>query len=101
MPRSTRTVRVTEVPGEPMRYTVESWSSDKPHLVDLAEHGGRGQCSCKSWQCRNGPVVKAGCKVGDPRSLCRHVVAARTAFTNTTLAGISAALNKTPVAAHE
>lgn len=90
MPRSTRTVDIKEIAGERLRYHVESWTSpQRPHLVDLSEYGGRGSCSCKDWQTRRGPLVKAGCALGAPESMCRHVISARHYFTNSILSQIA------------
>ena len=94
MPKSEHTVRVTPIPNEPGRYRVESWSKpDSPHLVDLFSYGGRGECSCKDWQTRRGPMVKKACKVGDPQSLCRHVKACRSAFLNSILPDMAFQMN--------
>ena len=45
-----QTIKVKEIPGEPMRYYVESWTRPKyPHIADLSEAGGHGQCDCKDF----------------------------------------------------
>jgi hypothetical protein len=61
-----------------MRFHVESWGQPlRPHTVDLLSWGGRGECSCKDWQTRRGPRVKAG----DREDVhCVHVAAARRYF---------------------
>ena len=83
MPRETRTVRVEAIPGELMRYRVESWSSAKrPHTVDLLANDGAGECSCADWGTRRGPAIKAGGFPGTAPTMCRHVTAARLHFLN-------------------
>lgn len=95
MPKATSTIKVAPIQGEALRYYVESWTSpQRPHVVDLGAYGGAGECSCKDWQTRRGPIVKAGAKPGAPGSLCKHVMAARTHFTNHMLADLSAEINK-------
>lgn len=64
-----------------MIYAVESWTEGRePHRVDLLAYEGRGECSCKSWQCRVEPALKGGASFYDPRGFCRHVQAARQFF---------------------
>lgn len=83
MPAHNKTVRVREIPGEVMRFHVESWSHpQRPHVVDLLAHTGRGECSCTDWQTRRGPAIKAGASQGSPEALCRHVKVARVYFLN-------------------
>jgi len=83
MSRDARTVKVQAIPGETMRFHVESWSSpQKPHLVDLLEYDGAGACSCTDWSTRRGPAIKAGCLPGLPETMCRHVAVARRVFLN-------------------
>lgn len=72
------TVRVQAIPGETMRFHVESWSSpSRPHTVDLLAREGAGECSCKDWQTRRGPAIKRGERAG---IFCKHVLAARRYF---------------------
>jgi hypothetical protein len=91
-----KTVRVLEIANEPMRFRVESWSDPKhPHMVDLLANGGAGQCSCKDWSVRRWPAIKYTTQNGlawqrMPELFCRHVIAARTHFTNQLLARMSA-----------
>ena len=78
MSKSNGEIRVRPIAGEVMRYHVESWSIPaRPHTVDLLSWAGRGECSCKDWQTRRGPLIKAGERHG---VFCRHVIAARTHF---------------------
>ena len=44
--------QVRPVLGEPLRYWVESSVENEPHLVDMLEHNGNGQCSCMHFQVR-------------------------------------------------
>lgn len=83
MPRSTQTVRVAPIPGEPFRYKVESWSAGKlPHTVDLLDEGGLGRCDCENFQfaCLNSMKARPGIFVPFGRkgaTECRHLHAAR------------------------
>lgn len=87
MPRSTRTVRVQAIPGEPFRYRVESWVDPKhPHMVDLLEQDGNGECDCWDYRKKcSANITKHGGKIvayGTPdrpnpdRTQCRHICAA-------------------------
>lgn len=88
MPRASNTVIVAEVPGERMRYRVESWSAEnRPHVVDLLAHGGLGECSCTDWQTRRWPLIRDGETAG---TRCRHVTAARDFFLSQLLARMAA-----------
>lgn len=80
MPKSTRTVRVKEIPGEAFCFEVESWTNPKqPHRVELLSQNGFGECSCTSWSTRKWPVIrdKLAPIRGTKLSECRHVEAAR------------------------
>lgn len=82
MPRTTRTVRVREIPGEPFCFEVESWSKpEQPHRVELVALNGFGQCSCMAWFCNKWPVIRDDVSNhlirGTKRTECRHVEAAR------------------------
>jgi hypothetical protein len=104
MPRSTGTIKVKAIPGEAMRWRVESWSKpQEPHIVDLSMHGGRGECSCTDWQTRCNPNFKkhgqwveywgAGGRPNPARSMCRHIHVTRIHFLNTSLRDIAAQLH--------
>jgi hypothetical protein len=81
MPRSNGTIHVEEVPGELLRYRVESWSNpDEPHLVDLAEHECSGACSCESFSFTKSKAIKEGKPLHTRLTQCRHVRAARRFF---------------------
>ncbi len=102
MPKASHSVRVQAIPGESMRYWVESWqSADTQHTVDLLEHDGNGQCSCRDFlRClRN---MKDGHKkipYGYPglphpnRTQCRHIYCARMKFTADVLTEMSRRAN--------
>ena len=87
---------VDEIPGEAMRFRVESRGSPEfPHTVDLLAHGGLGECSCRDWEIvcfpnyrQGGRRIGAGPrKSRDPqRTRCCHVEAARELFLNELLA---------------
>lgn len=80
MPRSSKTVRVEEIPGEPWCFRVESWShAQRPHRVELMANAGFGECSCTNWGTKKWPVIRDGlAKVrGTKLTECRHVEAAR------------------------
>lgn len=78
MPASDGTRRVRAIPGETMRFHVESWEVPaRPHTVDLLSWAGCGECSCKDWQVRRGPLIKSGLREG---VFCKHVIAARAYF---------------------
>lgn len=94
MSAATRTVNVRPIPGEAMCYFVESWSSpNRPHRVELRAYGGMGECSCKDWQTRRGPLIKKmnaahTTKPGALGTLCRHTSAARWHLINSILADL-------------
>ena len=73
---------VLPIPGERFRFTVTSAESGEPHIVDLYSHGGRGECSCRDWQCRcqpllhDNPLIVAYGSLG--RNVCKHIHAATT-----------------------
>lgn len=95
-----RTVKVQEIPGEPLAYWVESWAQPEfQHKVDLTENGGNGFCDCKDFCTRcqpnfdnnGGRWVEYGYP-GHPdpeRTQCRHIFVARKKFLNTTLRQIA------------
>ena len=69
---------VCQIPGEPLRYYVESRTSpDRPHTVDMSLHGGRGACSCKGWITSRWPFIRDGALIGLKKAMCAHVRAAR------------------------
>jgi len=79
-------LQVDAIDGERMCFWVHSEANPKRvYRVDLLSHGGIGECSCKSWQCRDWPVVRDG-----GRSACKHVTAARTTFLNDLLQHMAA-----------
>lgn len=66
------------VEGEPLRYWVDSSEEGLPHLVDLMEHKGNGECSCPHFRMRclmrlretgGGTII-----YGEPNSTrCKHI----------------------------
>lgn len=98
-----QTVKVWEIPGEPMRYFVESWERPNlPHTVDLAMEGGHACCDCRDY-CTN---VARNRKLypgqwhdyGTPRDInpqrtqCRHICIAQKKWKMTALPAIAAKL---------
>jgi len=72
---------------ERMVYAVESDTPDNPpYRVDLLANGGKGGCSCRDWETRRSPAIKAGDPIGTPSTMCKHVVRARGYFLNGLLA---------------
>jgi hypothetical protein len=86
MSRKTNTVKVREIPGEPLRYRVESWTDpDHPYTVDFTENQGNGECTCIDFVAYCQPrYLKTGQIVGyghpsspnKNRTRCRHIEAA-------------------------
>lgn len=106
MPTPQKTVKVRAIPGEAMRYQVESWQRpDLFHVVDLSNHGGNGECDCRDFLTRCEPNLKSNggrwVHYGFPgqpnpdRTQCRHIYCARIKFTDDTLRGIAAELHPT------
>lgn len=62
------------VPFERLRYWVESRSSDRYWLVDLAAYNGNGWCGCPHFQYRLHPLLSRG---ADGVLRCHHIQAAR------------------------
>lgn len=89
MPEAHGTVRVAEIPGEPFRYRVESWTTPETfHTVDIIANHGVGECSCEFWRFTCWPNMKANGFKAIPYetknaqgeridTLCRHVTVAR------------------------
>lgn len=86
MPKCIKTVRVSFLPGEFGRATVESWSRPgESHMVDLTERQPLGNCSCETYQCRLWPEFKKTLKP----VRCRHITAVREAMLNRHIREIS------------
>jgi hypothetical protein len=74
--------KVEPVEGEPFRYWVESSDGGVPHLVDLFELSGNGECSCRDFEIRcltnyrknEGHTVDYG-EIN--RTRCKHITTAR------------------------
>ena len=68
---------VTPVPGEPLRYWVQSRSRNTVrHLVDLTAYDGNGECECEQFRFKFGPRLNAGMVPG-LRTECHHIIAAK------------------------
>lgn len=72
--------------AERMVYSVESDTGTAAYRVDLLANDGKGQCSCRDWETRRSPAIKAGDPIGSPSTMCKHVVRARGYFLNGLLA---------------
>lgn len=71
--------RVTQIPGEPLRYWVASSTrSSVQHVVDLSAYHGNGECSCERFifQCR--PKLRA--EMPSQRTECSHIREAKACF---------------------
>lgn len=79
-------MNIEPIVGEVLRYRVRSES--KPahsYIVDLSENQGSGSCFCTDYQTRRVPAIKAGMPAFSREVSCKHIIAARTYFTQTTL----------------
>jgi len=99
-----KTIKVTEIEGEPMRYRVESWEKPEyPYTVDLSEAKGHGSCICKDYcttVARNRKEHPGqwhfygnADSINPKRTQCKHIAAAQRKFLMTTLPSIAAELN--------
>lgn len=87
-------LHVEPIKGEALRYRVRSASrTDLSYVVDLSEYQGNGQCTCPDFLCRREPNIKKGKPLYTRLTMCKHVMAARIDFLNTTLAAIAAKLH--------
>lgn len=66
-----------------MVYLVQSDTGDTTYRVDLLAHGGKGQCSCRDWETRRSPAIRAGQQ--GPATRCKHVNRVREFFLNSLL----------------
>ena len=74
-------LEVRPIPGEPLRFHVESVSKpDEPHLVDLAANNGFGACSCQDFELRREDYLTCGAPPLTNRTACCHMRAAFRAF---------------------
>ena len=65
--------------GGPFEWIVRSETRKEiEHLVNISARGGNGDCSCEAFQFRHVPNLKRGMAV----SRCKHIKAAREAFTD-------------------
>lgn len=66
-----------------MVYLVRSFSDPKKrYRCDLTFGGGYGRCECRDWETRRSPAITEGQPMGTRRTLCRHLILARTYFLN-------------------
>jgi hypothetical protein len=74
------------------RYVYEVRSERNPRVkyrVDIVAEGGATRCSCKDWNTRRWPNIKAGKPHGLRSTLCKHGIAARRVFLNEMLATLA------------
>ena len=96
MSREQRTVKVTPIQGEPLRYTVESWSQKKePHTVDLDSYDKHPECSCDHYKFK----IKKNLDNDHPLwvkglTMCRHMEAAYRYFAAKQIFYISEHINQ-------
>ena len=72
-------LKIEAIPGEPLRFRVESESGATgadTYLVDLEEFGGNGQCGCPQFEFRLGKQLKEGKRIGQD-TRCKHIRIAR------------------------
>lgn len=76
-------MKVTKL--EAARYLVASETEEHAAwMVDLLAFEGNGECACPDFQIRMAPALRDGAR--PLRSMCKHILAARNAFTNDALA---------------
>lgn len=74
-------LEVRPIPGEPLRFHVESVSKpEEPHLVDLAANNGFGACSCQDFTLRREAFLASGAPPQTNRTACAHLRAAFRVF---------------------
>ena len=77
---------VIPVPGEPMRYRVQSRTNlSMRYLVDLGEHGKNGWCGCDDFAFHCGPALRANLGKPGKGTRCHHIQVARDWFADTCL----------------
>jgi hypothetical protein len=74
------TVNVTQ---ERYVYAVPSERNPRvSYRVDIVANAGASECSCRDWETRRWPSIKAGEPIGTRSTLCKHGEAARNFFLN-------------------
>lgn len=78
MPTSSKVRQINTIPGEPLRFWVDSSEGDIPHMVDLLEKSGNGECSCRDFQIRCQRQFRENgrnrVEYGNPdRTRCKHI----------------------------
>jgi hypothetical protein len=67
---------VEPIEGEAWRFYVRSRTpGEPPHLVDLAEYDGNGECACKHFEVRFKPDLERG--INRDWLRCYHILRAR------------------------
>ena len=82
-------MKITPIPGERLRYRIESASEhNAEHVVDMSAHEGNGECSCRFFEvtCASNwrelrrivPYYRdERGKVGKDVTCCKHILAVR------------------------
>ena len=74
-------LRVEPIPGEPLRFRVQSVSDPETmHMVDLGLNDGGGFCDCMDFCARRDGFLKATRLPYQDRTACSHVKAAFRVF---------------------
>lgn len=82
-------MRVTPIPGEPLRYRVASETNpEKKYLVELDANHNAGQCECTDWRMRIGPLQQDDYQ-RKIRRRCKHLRAAMEFFSESILDMVS------------
>lgn len=90
-------IKVEAIEGELGRYRVQSKTDpENPHLVDLLEYQGNGECSCPDFYFDKRGNLKAGQTPQTKHTMCRHIMIARTKWANDSLKYCSAEKNTRP-----
>ena len=74
-------LKVAPIPGEPLRFYVESASSPAhSHIGDLSDNEGFGACSCEDFILRREDFIASGAPPQTSRTSCQHIRAAFRVF---------------------
>jgi len=83
-------LKVTPILGEVLRFRVQSESNPRRfYLVELDAHHNNGQCDCRDFQTRHGPMLKHDYQT-KLRRRCKHCKAALLYFAERMLERIAA-----------
>ena len=95
MSREQRTVKVSPIPGEALRYRVESWTEGtEPHYVDLDCYNKYPECSCMHYKTRIKKNLEKGHALWTMPTMCRHIEAAYRYFATKQIKHISEIINE-------